>query len=124
MKSSHIKSFQFNRLLLLLAVVVCMVVNNFNVVMAIANNPTVGQPSLVLIDQQQSGGGRHGPTLNATAIKGYFWDFVKYFGIESSAADVDIQIIDGKFHFIKLDNLFSLWMSSTNNFEISILPYR
>lgn len=97
MKSSHIKSFRFNRLLLLLSVV-CMVVNNFNVVMAIQSNRTNGMPSLILIDQQQSG--RHGSTPNATTIKGYFWDFVKYFGIESSAVDVDVRIIDGKFLFI------------------------
>lgn len=93
MKSSHIKSFRFNQLLSL--AVVCMVVNNFNVVMAIQNNRTSGMPSLVLIDQQQRSG-RHGSTLNATTIKGYFWDFVKYFGIESNVVDVDIQIIDGK----------------------------
>lgn len=94
MKSSHIKSFQFNQLLLL--AVVCMAVNNFNVVMATRNNRMGGTPSLVLIDQQQSG--HHG--LNATTIKGYFWDFVKYFGIESNVADMDIQIIDGKFCLI------------------------
>lgn len=95
MKSSHIKSFRFNQLLLL--AVVCMVVNNFNVVMAIENNRTSGMPSLVLIDQQQQSG-RHGSTLlNATTIKGYFWDFVKYFGIESSVFNVDVQIVDGKF---------------------------
>lgn len=73
-----------------------MVVNNFNVVMAVPNSRPSGMPSLVLIDQQQQSG-RHGTTPNATTIKGYFWDFVKYFGIESKAVDVDIRIIDGKF---------------------------
>lgn len=51
-------------------------------------------PSLVLIDQHS---GRHGSTVNGTAIEGYFLNFVKYFGIDSSAVDVDIQVIDGKF---------------------------
>lgn len=94
MKSSHIKSFRFDQLLLL--AVVCMVVNHFNVVMAIQNNRTSRMPSLVLIDQQQQNG-HHESTVNVSTIRGYFWDFVKYFGIELSLADVDIQIIDGMF---------------------------
>ncbi|XP_037038134.1 uncharacterized protein LOC119075714 isoform X2 [Bradysia coprophila] len=97
MKSSHIKSLRFNQLLVL--AVVCMIVNNFNVVMAIQSNPTNGMPSLVLIDQQS---GRTPP--NATAVKGYFSDFVKYFGIESSRVDVDVEIVDGLSALVKFLN--------------------
>lgn len=64
--------------------------------MAVQSNPTNGMPSLVLIDQQS---GRTPP--NATAIKRYFSDFVKYFNIESSMVDVDVEIVDGKFTEIK-----------------------
>lgn len=107
MKSSQIKSFRFNQLLLL-AVVVCMVVNHFNVVMAIQSNRTSRTPSLVLIQQEQQQNSHRGLIVNATNIKGYFWDFVKYFGIELNVVDVDIQIIDGKLNRILLKRLFHL----------------
>lgn len=71
--------------------------------MAIQNNRTTGMPSLILIDQQN---GHHESTVNVTTMRGYFLDFVKYFGIELSLPDVDIQIIDGMFKLNSIQLIF------------------